>query len=157
MVNSIHYEWHSCQGGALFRAGIDATQPLRKRFERYWPRISAARVARDNTAYCPATETGRRDSRNQEPRSTAEGFERDGNREFRQFLSLAKASAGEVRSQLYHALDLGYLSQEDFDRLHALTVQTSRVISGLIRYLERSDIKGGKFRDRANHSVPRQT
>ncbi len=45
----------------------------------------------------------------------AEGFERDGTREFQQFLAVAKGSAGEVRAQLYVALDAGFLTQEDFE------------------------------------------
>src|SRR5215204_3249757 len=48
----------------------------------------------------------------------AEGFERDGNKEFRNFLSIGKGSAGEVRSQLYVALDQGYLTREDFDLIY---------------------------------------
>ena len=47
----------------------------------------------------------------------AEGFERDGNMEFRQFLSIAKGSAGETRSQLYRILDYGYINQAQFNEL----------------------------------------
>lgn len=76
----------------------------------------------------------------------AEGFERDGNKEFRQFLALAKGSAGEVRSQLYVALDAKYITQEQFELLRELTENTGRVIAGLMRYLEKSDLKGSKYR-----------
>ena len=65
----------------------------------------------------------------------AEGFERSNNREFRRFLSFAKGSAGEVRSQLYVALDEGYIDQISFDRVYGLAMQTIRQISGLMRYL----------------------
>ena len=47
----------------------------------------------------------------------AEGFERSGTAEFNQFLATAKGSAGEVRAQLYVALDQGYLEHDLFDRL----------------------------------------
>ncbi|HQO65044.1 MAG TPA: four helix bundle protein, partial [Syntrophorhabdus sp.] len=49
----------------------------------------------------------------------AEGFERGTNKEFIQFLFIAKGSAGEVRSQLYLALDLGYINQDVFDSLNS--------------------------------------
>lgn len=47
----------------------------------------------------------------------AEGFERNTDKEFIRFLFDAKASAGEVRSQLYLALDLNYLTQQEFNQL----------------------------------------
>ena len=78
----------------------------------------------------------------------AEGFERDGNAEFRQFLYIAKASAGEVRSQLYVGLDIGYFSEPDFRRLMALTLEIVRMIAGFIRYLNHTDLAGKKFADK---------
>lgn len=75
----------------------------------------------------------------------AEGFERDGNAEFRQFLYVAKGSAGEVRAQLYAALDAGYIDQPTFDAATTLAVETIRLIKGFIRYLERSELNGRKF------------
>jgi four helix bundle protein len=76
----------------------------------------------------------------------AEGFERGGNKEFHQFLSMAKGSVGEVRSQLYVALDVGYLEKKDFDRLFAVAHEAGRLIGGFMSYLEKSDHKGPKFK-----------
>lgn len=75
----------------------------------------------------------------------AEGYERDGNAEFRQFLYIAKASPGEVRSQLYVALDAGYIDELTFRRLTALAMDTIRLIRGFIRYLDNSEMHGQKF------------
>ncbi len=77
----------------------------------------------------------------------AEGFEREGNKEFRQFLALAKGSAGEIRSQLYVALDAGFLQQSEFQQLYNSVIELSRLIAGLMRYLNASDYKGNKFKE----------
>jgi len=61
----------------------------------------------------------------------AEGFERGSRSEFHQFLVISKASAAEVRSQLYVALDVGYLDQSDFDALLAQASEVSKIIGGL--------------------------
>ena len=76
----------------------------------------------------------------------AEGFERDGTKEFIQFLSVAKGSSGELRSQLYVALDQGYLEEGRFDRLLGIVLETSRMIGGLINYLRKSKMKGPKYK-----------
>jgi four helix bundle protein len=77
--------------------------------------------------------------------NVAEGFERDGNREFCQFLSIAKGSIGETRSQLVRALDRGYIHQAEFDLIVPKCLKASKDIGNFMRYLRNSDMKGSKF------------
>ncbi len=66
----------------------------------------------------------------------AEGFERNTDKEFVYFLYVAKASAGEVRSQLYLALDLKYIDETEFSELKQEIESISKMVSGLIKYLD---------------------
>jgi len=65
----------------------------------------------------------------------AEGFARRSSKEFVQFLFVALASAAEVQSYLYVAADQNYVSKEAFDSIYEQAGKTSRIISGLIKYL----------------------
>lgn len=76
----------------------------------------------------------------------AEGFERGGKNEFIQFLSIAKGSAGEARSQLYIAYDQQYINTDTFQRLIEIITEIYRMISGLIPYLQKTEHKGIKYK-----------
>ena len=65
-----------------------------------------------------------------------EGFARKSNREFIQFLYISKSSAAEVQSELYVALDQGYISQDDFNRIYDQAEIVSKMDSGFIKYLQ---------------------
>jgi len=121
--------------------------------------LEAWKKARDmGKAICRVTSTGSfsrdfglrdqiRRARVSAMSNIAEGFERGGDKEFRQFLAVAKGSVGEVKSQLYVALDAGFLTAKAFDDLYALATETSRLIAGLMRYLKDSDFKGVKYKE----------
>lgn len=76
----------------------------------------------------------------------AEGFERDGDKEFKQFLSISKASTGEARSQAYRAFDYGYITKDEFEDLYKMLTEESYMIASFIKYLTQSEFKGSKFK-----------
>jgi four helix bundle protein len=76
----------------------------------------------------------------------AEGFDRGGRKEFIQFLSIAKGSTGEVKNQLYIALDQNYITKDLFDKTFFLAEEVNRLIFSLIKYLGNTEIKGIKYK-----------
>jgi four helix bundle protein len=67
----------------------------------------------------------------------SEGFEREsGDKDFRHYLSMSKGSSGELRSQLYTALDAHHVNEQQFDELYALCHEVSRMLSRFIAYLD---------------------
>ena len=75
----------------------------------------------------------------------SEGFGRGGNKEFLQFLSIAKGSASELQAQLYIALDQDYLNKSEFDKLYTQSQLVNRLLGGLIEYLKKTPMKGAKY------------
>lgn len=76
----------------------------------------------------------------------AEGFERGGNKEFTNFLTISKGSFGEVRSQTYRAFDYGYITIENLDHLLNETNSLTERLGKFISYLRNSEFKGVKFK-----------
>jgi len=74
----------------------------------------------------------------------AEGFERGTKGEFMLFLGYAKGSAGELRSQLYRALNRGYIKQDEFDILFNLVIKISGLLQKFIEYLLKTNISGSR-------------
>ncbi len=81
----------------------------------------------------------------------AEGFERGTKAEFITFLGYSKGSCGELRSQLYRALDRSFISQTEFDTLKILALQISGLIQKFISYLQKTNIAGVRKKSEANN------
>lgn len=75
----------------------------------------------------------------------AEGFERGGNKEFINFLRYAKGSGGETRSQLYRALDRGYITKIEFEHLMGIVLNINARTQNFINYLNQSEFKGPNY------------
>jgi four helix bundle protein len=86
----------------------------------------------------------------------AEGFEREGNSEFVQFLAISKGSIGELRAQLIYAVDLGLLPESQYDTLDSAAESATRLLGGLMRYLGGSTKRGRKYdRKQKRHRLTR--
>jgi four helix bundle protein len=72
----------------------------------------------------------------------AEGFERSGNQEFKHFLTIAKGSNGEFRSQLFRCLDRKHISTEKFNELYTRNITLGKKIMAFINYLQKTNYKG---------------
>jgi len=77
----------------------------------------------------------------------AEGFSRKSRKEFIQFLFISKGSAAEIQSHLYVALDMSYISQENFEKIYDRADKVSRMLSNFIKYLKSSPVPQRDPRD----------
>lgn len=77
----------------------------------------------------------------------AEGYERDGNKEFMNFLYIAKGSCGEVRSQIIRASDVGFIDHDTATRLYNDCLALSKSLAKFIKSLRESELAGLKFQD----------
>ena len=80
----------------------------------------------------------------------AEGFGRGGRKEFINFLGISKGSLDELKSQLYRALDRNYIANDVFSNLYAQADEVGKMIAAFMAYLNKSDVDGEKFKNRAN-------
>ena len=77
----------------------------------------------------------------------AEGHGRGGNKEFIQFLWIAKGSSSELRSQLYRSLDKNFISETEFKNFYNKSDEISKMINGLINSIKKSGLRGTKYKD----------
>jgi four helix bundle protein len=77
----------------------------------------------------------------------AEGFSRKSRKEFTQFLFISKGSAAEIQSHLYVALDMSYISQENFGQIYDRADKVSRMLSNFIKYLKSTPVPQRDPRD----------
>ena len=85
----------------------------------------------------------------------AEGFERDGNAEFTQFLSISKGSIGELRGQLIYSLDVGLIEKSLHAELDDKADVATRMVGGLMRYLSGTELRGAKVRPKSREKPKR--
>jgi four helix bundle protein len=84
----------------------------------------------------------------------AEGFERSGNNEFKNFLVIAKGSNGEFRSQLYRCLNRKFITKEKFDELYAKNEILGKKIMAFIKYLQQTKFKGQRYKKEETSTEP---
>ena len=126
-----------------------------KRFEDLEIWIEARRLLKETILISKTTELNKdfklkdqiKGSSGSVMENIAEGFERNGNGEFRQFLSVAKGSAGETRSQLYRVFDNEYIDEQKLNNLVSEYEKLSIKIHNFITYLNKNDFKGTKYID----------
>jgi four helix bundle protein len=84
----------------------------------------------------------------------AEGFERSGNNEFKNFLIIAKGSNGEFRSQLHRCLNRKHITKEKFDELYTKNEMLGKNIMAFIKYLQQSEFKGQRYKKEEPSTEP---
>lgn len=80
------------------------------------------------------------------PSYIAEGFGRGGNKEFLQFLSIAKGSLYELKTQLIIAFEIGYINDIEYNKLKNDSEEIGKLIAGFMNYLNKSELKGIKYK-----------